>query len=81
VIAQLVVEIDAGAARSVEAGQEFAHHDQQLEVGRLLNETPLGLIFISFRGLAVFQDVLCIGVELVSLELSQSSPSPPQAFS
>ena len=67
VIVQLVVEIDVGAARRVEAGQELAHHDQQLEIGRLLDEPPLGLIFIGFRGLAAFQDVLRVGVELVSL--------------
>ena len=30
VIVQLVIEIDVGAARRVEAGQELAHHDQQL---------------------------------------------------
>ena len=48
VVAHLVVEIDVGAARRVEAGQELAHHDQQLAVGGLFDEAPLGLVLVCF---------------------------------
>ena len=66
VVVQLVIEVDVGAARRVEAGEELAHHDQQLEVGRFLDEAALGLVLVGFGRLAVLQDVLRVGVELVA---------------
>ena len=67
VVAQLVVEVDVGAARRVEAGQQLADHDQQLQVRRLLDEAALGLVLVLLGGLAVLEDVLRVGVELVAL--------------
>jgi hypothetical protein len=67
VVAQFVVEVDVGAARRIEAGQQLAHHDQQLQVRRLLDEAALGLVLVLLGGLAVLQDVLRVGVELVAL--------------
>ena len=66
VIAQLVVEVDIGAARRVEAGEQLTHHDQQLQVRRFLDEAALGLVLVLLRGLAVLEDVLGVGVELVA---------------
>ena len=63
---QLVIEVDVGAARRVEAGQELAHHDQELEVGRFLNEPALGFVLVGFGALAGLEDVLRVGVELVA---------------
>jgi hypothetical protein len=51
VVAQLVVEVDVGAARRIEAGQQLAHHDQQLQVGRLLDEAALHLVLVLLGGL------------------------------
>ena len=65
VVAQLVIEVDVGAARRVKASQELAHHDQQFKVGRLIDEAPLSLVLVVLRGLAVFQNVLRVGIELV----------------
>ena len=67
VVVQLVVEVDVGAARRVEAGQQLAHDDQQLQVRRLLDEAALGFVLVLLGGLAVLQDVLRVGVELVAL--------------
>ena len=67
VVAQLVVEVDVRAARRVEAGQQLADHDQQLHVRRLLDEAALGLVLVLLGGLAVLEDVLRVGVELVAL--------------
>ena len=53
VVVQLVVEVDVGAARRVEAGEQLAHHDQQLQVRRLLDEAALGLVLVLLRRLAV----------------------------
>ena len=52
VVAQLVVEVDVGAARRIEAGQQLADHDQQLQVRRLLDEAALGLVLVLLGGLA-----------------------------
>ena len=67
VVAQLVVEVDVGATGRIEAGQQLAHHDQQLEVGRLLDETALDLVLVLLGGLPGTQHVLGVGVELVAL--------------
>ena len=67
VIVQLVIEVDVGAARRVEAGQELAHHDQQLQVGGFFDEPALGFVLVGFGRLAVLEDVLRVGVELVAL--------------
>jgi hypothetical protein len=58
VVVQLVIEVDVGAARRVEAGQQLAHHDQQLEVGRLLDEPALGLVLVGLGGLAGWRTCL-----------------------
>ena len=67
VVAQLVVEIDVRAARRIEAGQQLADDDQQLHVRRLLDEAALGFVLVLLGGLAVLEDVLRVGVELVAL--------------
>ena len=67
VVPQLAVEIDVRAARRVEAGQELADDDQELQVRRLLDETALRLVLVLLRRLAPLQDVLRVGVELVAL--------------
>lgn len=66
VVAQFVIEVDVGAARRVEAGQELAHYDQELEVGRFFDETALGFVLVGLRRLAVLKDVLRVGVEFVA---------------
>ena len=45
-VAQFVVQVDVGAARRVEAGQQLAHHDQELQVRRLLDEAALDLVLV-----------------------------------
>ena len=67
VVAQLVVEVDVRAARRIEAGQQLADDDQQLHVRRLLDEAALGLVLVLLGGLALLEDVLRVGVELVAL--------------
>ena len=67
VVVQLVIEVDVGAAGRVKAGQQLAHHDQQLAVGRLLDEAALGLVLVGLGGLAALEDMLRVGVELVAL--------------
>jgi hypothetical protein len=67
VVAQLVVEVDVGAARRIKAGQQLAHHDQQLQVGRLLDEAALWPRLVLLGGLPLFQHMLGVGVELVAL--------------
>ena len=67
VVVQLVVEVDVGAGRRIETGQQLAHHDQQLAVGRLLDEAPLHLVLVLLGRLPVLQHVLGVGVELVAL--------------
>ena len=67
VVAQFVVEVDVGAARRIEAGQQLAHDDQQLHVRRFLDEAALGFVLVLLGGLALLEDVLGVGVELVAL--------------
>lgn len=66
VVAQRVVEVDVAAARGVEAGEQFADHDQQFEVGRLLLEAALHLVFVLLGGLPLGKHVPGVGVELVA---------------
>jgi len=67
VVVQLVVEVDVRAARRIEAGQQLADDDQQLHVRRFLNEAALGFVLVLIGGLALLEDVLRVGVELVAL--------------
>jgi len=67
VVAQLIVEIDVRTARRVETREQLADHDQQLQVRRLLDEPALRLVLVLLRRLAVLQNVLRVGVELVAL--------------
>jgi hypothetical protein len=43
--------VQLGASK---AGQQLAHHDQQLQVGRLLDEAALGLVLVLLGGLIRF---------------------------
>ena len=67
VVAQFVIQVDVAAARRVKAGQQLAHHDQQLQVGRLLDETAFGFILVRLGGLALRQHMQGVGVELIAL--------------
>lgn len=67
VIAQLVVEVDVGAGRRIKPSQQFADHDQQLQVGRLVDKALLGLIFVVLGGLIFLQYILGVGVKLIAL--------------
>jgi hypothetical protein len=74
VVVEFVIEVDVGAARRIEAGQQLAHHDEQFEVGRLLDEPVLGLVLVGLGGLAGWEDVLGVGVELVALVAVRPAP-------
>ena len=50
-----------------EAGEQLAHDDQQLHLRRFLDEAALDFVLVLLGGLAVLQDVLLVGVELVTL--------------
>ena len=67
VVTQFIVQINIGAAWRVKAGQQLAHHNQQLQVGGLFNEAALHLGLVLLGGGKTFQHKLCVSVELVSL--------------
>jgi len=67
VIAQFVVEVDVGAARRIEAGEQLADHDQQPHVRGLFYEAPFGFVLVLLGSLARSEHMLRIGVELVAL--------------
>jgi hypothetical protein len=64
---ELVVEVDVGAAGGIESGQQFADDDEELAVRWLLDETTLHLLLVGFRRRESPEDVLRVGVKLVSL--------------
>ena len=66
VVVQFIVEVDIRAARRIEAGQQLADDDQELHICRFLDETALGLVLVLLGGLALLEDVLRVGVELVA---------------
>ena len=41
-----LVDVEVGAGRRVEAGEQLVHHDQQLHVGRLFDEQVLGPLLV-----------------------------------
>ena len=43
VVAHLLVDVEIGGRRRVEAGQQLVHHDQQLHLARLVDELLLHL--------------------------------------
>ena len=63
-----LVDVEIGATRGVEAGEQFVHHDQQLHVGRFLYEQRLGLFLVGLGlahaglGLHVLEKI-CVGIE------------------
>src|SRR5688500_12346196 len=66
-VTELVIEVDVGAAWSVEARQQLAYDDQQLQIGWLLDESPLDLLLVLPGGLVLLKHMLRVGVEFVSL--------------
>ena len=66
-IPQLVVEVDVRAAWRVEARQQLADDDKQLQVRWFLDEAPLDLVFVLLGRLPGLEHVLRVRVELVAL--------------
>jgi hypothetical protein len=67
VIVEFVVEVDIGAARRIEAGQQLAHDNEQFHVCGFFDEPALRLVLIGLRSLTGSQHVVDVGVELVAL--------------
>ncbi|MNF75440.1 hypothetical protein D3C84_575040 [compost metagenome] len=49
VVAHLLVDVEVGRRRCVEAGQQLVHHDQQAHLPRLFDEALLDLFLEDFR--------------------------------
>ena len=43
-VAHLLVDVEVGGRRRIEAGQQLVHHDQQLHLPRLVDELLLHLL-------------------------------------
>ena len=54
VIAEFVIEVNINATRGVKTGQQFAHHDEELEVSGLFDEPPLRLMRLTCEHMAKF---------------------------
>ena len=66
-IAQFVIEINVRTAWGVEAGEQFAHYDQQLHARGFFDEAAFHLGLIRLCCLVLRQNLVGINVELETL--------------